>query len=552
MGLRLGSRPKEWTMASLIRRHALVALFALAVLGSLAMAAYQLAHRIPYAWDLFIWSESPFLTNILKIDAGLPVFTSPEQVNSFVYSPGLEYLTYALLKPIGRHLDIRYCRAVSVGFAALAALALMRCSILLRRQGLPGTQTPWFAPLSAALFFLVIYHNFTSDVPHPDNLYICHFAVTLMLTFEAILRPSLGRSALAVVFAGLAVLVKQTAAFSVIGVVTALVMVAPRRVRATSWLVPLGVVTAMAALACLWSMGQARFYTFEVLSSHGILKSRISWLIIDIFKDYRLVLFLLYGVALYCGLRSNNRTIKQLLLAHFTIGLFATTPAILAFLKPMGNWNNLTVIEVWAAVAFIPFVFTLLRTEAFETIGYAGSEPLDGFVRATIVVLAFCLVYFYIPPKDIPRQSHYEYCRKIEASVKQDLEAGKRVLVAHGTSFQLRNQSRQIPLDRSNSYLELYEAGKTGLTGTERRVRERYYDKIYLNSLWFSPNLDEIIRENYREVARIPAPVDRFTTSVPTPYLIKYGFQRLHRETPVYEARELPPVASGRSPSIKR
>ena len=218
----------------------------------------------------------------------------------------------------------------------------------------------------------------------------------------------------------------------------------------------------------------------------------------------------------------------------------------------MGNWNNLAVIEAWATVPFVPYLLMLLRNDAIEENGEIGSRSLDIFARATTVVLAFSLVYCYMPTKDSPRQVHYDYSRSIERSVAKDLKAGKRVLVAHGTSFLIRNKSRQIPLDRSNSFLELAVAGKTGMTGIERRIRERYYDKIYLNSVWYPPGINQVLLENYREVARIRAPVDRISASVWDPDMLKYGFQRLHIETPVFERREVPAIATGAPPSTKR
>ena len=534
------------------RGHLILALFGVAVSGCLGLAAWQMAGRVPYKWDLFIWSESPFLTDMLKIDAGQPVYTSPEQVNSFVYSPGLEYITYALLRPINRHLDIRYCRVVSIGFAVLASLAFARCSALLARESARQPQGRWFYPLSAAIFFLIIYHNFTSDVPHPDNLHICHLAVTMTLTFGAIRRPSAGRMALAVLFASSAVLLKQTAATSAVGVSVALVAFAPRKLGAASWLFPLAAAASLAALVGLWSIGRAKFYTFDVLSSHGIQKDRIPDLLRYLFEDYRSLPLGLSLAAILSGFRSRDQVLKKFLAAHLLIGLFEAAPAVLAFLKPMGNWNNLAVIEAWAAVPFVPLLLSLLRAETIEEDGRVGSGPVDGFARMTTVVLAFGLVYCYIPTKDRPQQAHYDYSRKIERSIAQDLKAGRRVLVAHGTEFLIRNRSRQIPLDRSNSFLELTVAGKGNLTGTEKRFREHYYDRIYLNSVWYPPELHLIMLANYREVARIPAPVDRSSTLQWGPHLIKYGFQNIHRETPVYEPRESPPVAAGASGAIGR
>src|SRR5258708_4131907 len=66
--------------------------------------------RIIFPWDLYFWSESPFMTNLMKMDHHLPIYTSPADGNSFVYSPGLEWITFALLKPFGLQLDVRFCR----------------------------------------------------------------------------------------------------------------------------------------------------------------------------------------------------------------------------------------------------------------------------------------------------------------------------------------------------------------------------------------------------------------------------------------------------------
>ena len=62
------------------------------------------------------------MTNMLKLDQHQPIFTSPADANSFIYSPGLEYICLVLLKPLGLHLDIRFCRAVNVGLGLLTGL----------------------------------------------------------------------------------------------------------------------------------------------------------------------------------------------------------------------------------------------------------------------------------------------------------------------------------------------------------------------------------------------------------------------------------------------
>src|SRR3546814_7800720 len=57
--------------------------------------------RVPFPCDVYNWAESPFMTNMLKLAPGQPLYGPPGELNSFVYSPGLPYLAYALLAPFG-------------------------------------------------------------------------------------------------------------------------------------------------------------------------------------------------------------------------------------------------------------------------------------------------------------------------------------------------------------------------------------------------------------------------------------------------------------------
>src|SRR5690606_29365380 len=86
------------------------------------LLAIQVMLRCLFPWDLYVWAESPFLTDMLKLEQGKPIYGPLADGNSFVYSPGLTYLTYAILKPFGLHLDIRFCRIVTVVIAVLASL----------------------------------------------------------------------------------------------------------------------------------------------------------------------------------------------------------------------------------------------------------------------------------------------------------------------------------------------------------------------------------------------------------------------------------------------
>ncbi len=498
-------------MIDFVRKQILVVIFGIVVFALLGMAASQMAARVPFRWDLFCWSESPFMTNLLKLDDGQPIYTSPEQANSFVYSPGLEYLTYALLKPFGRQLDIRYCRVVSIGFAIIASLAFMRSAILLSRAAFGSSEHRLFAPVAAALFFLVIYHNFTADVTHPDNLYIFHAAVTLWLTFEAIARPAAWRSVAAILFAAMGVYVKQMAGLSSIGVGLVLVATAPRKLRAAAWLLPLASAATASTLGCLWAMGWVKFYTYDVLVAHADhhgIRSKLPELLALLFQTYRALPLLLGGIAIVSGLRSRNRTVARFLIAYLVLGVIEVAPSVLAYLKPMGSWNNLTIIEVWATLPVVPLLLQLMRGDAFGPSPRRELAWLAGFSQASTLALALAFAFVYVPGKFKPEPGHYAHCQAIQDSVEQDLKSGKRVLVAHGAMFQILGGSRKVPLDRSNSILELFVAGKEYLTGTGDRIRAHYYDKIYVNSPFYSKEILATIQANYQNAGYIPGKWD--------------------------------------------
>src|SRR4051812_31629094 len=144
------------------------------VIVFVAMLVVETVVRIVFPWDLYLWAESPFLTNLMKLDHHLPVYSSPADGNSFVYSPGLEYLTFALLKPFGVELDIRYCRVIStllgVAAAAFGALTITRLAKTLT----PVAGKKLFFPVTWGVLWLVLAKNCMADIAHPDNLHALH------------------------------------------------------------------------------------------------------------------------------------------------------------------------------------------------------------------------------------------------------------------------------------------------------------------------------------------------------------------------------------------
>jgi hypothetical protein len=224
----------------------LVRFLACVVVTYLAWLAVVEMLRLPFPWDLFVWPESPFMTNMLKMDLGQPLFGPAADGNSFVYSPGLEYVTFALLKPLGLHLDIRYCRLVNVSSRVLAGVAgrSPRRAIKLLLENRFGK----FAWIGCGVAVLVIFRNFTADVTHPDNLVMLHTAGVFWLTLWAWREKRFGIAMLAMLFAGGGVFAKQILALAFLGPALVFARFNPWGWRKWLVLVLVGALSAVAAL----------------------------------------------------------------------------------------------------------------------------------------------------------------------------------------------------------------------------------------------------------------------------------------------------------------
>ncbi|HLY36628.1 MAG TPA: hypothetical protein VKU61_01240, partial [Candidatus Binatia bacterium] len=118
-----------------------------------------------------------------------------------------------------------------------------------------------------------------------------------------------------------------------------------------------------------------------------------------------------------------------------------------------------------------------------------------------------------------------------------DLRAGRRVLLAHGTTPLIWNGSREVPLDRGNTILELLYGKRMDLTAKmTERFQTRYYDRIYAMGNWYIWNIP-VIQQQYREVRRIARP-EILRVWPPFPY--RWGTTHVYEmmgEVVVYEPK---------------
>jgi hypothetical protein len=130
-----------------------IGIAALTVLAIALCGLYLVRNRavltLPY--DLGGWSESYFLTDIIKWNTGTPLYTAPDDSNSGTYTPGTSAVTYFLAKLVGKAQSIPTYRlllqlylAIAALFAGAAAWNLLRLSDPERFSRYPRLWLPFF------------------------------------------------------------------------------------------------------------------------------------------------------------------------------------------------------------------------------------------------------------------------------------------------------------------------------------------------------------------------------------------------------------------------
>lgn len=445
-----------------------------------AEAARLVYGRVRFPFDLYLWAESPFMTNMLKLWAGEPIYGPPELANSFVYPPGLELICHALLHPFGKDLDVRFCRAIVVALGVMAALLASSAALRLHRR-----ERSLLARASAALVaWLFIHGTLTSDVVHPDTLHMAHATACLVLSLRVIDQRS-ERAAIAVaILAGLGVLVKQTEAASLLGVLAIAGHVFGIRSKAFVKALLAGSLAAALSAGWLFSNPDARFQLFTLLSRHPIMWDRLPL----VWNPFQVILMTLAALSVIRLIRRGN---GRAVAAWAVLGGTCVLPNLLSFIKMMGGWNSFGLIDLWL---FIP-TWSLL---------VGGPRTLLGRVR---IPLVFALAAWLLRSvKHAPSDEYIEHFRTIEARISGDLASGKHVLVGQGAMMLIHAGVRVAPLDREGSMLEL-GAGRLGhLTGTARRFDAGAYDRVYLSTTWMGAEARAALERRYVQEGVIEPP----------------------------------------------
>jgi hypothetical protein len=497
-----------------------------------AILAVETVLRIKFPYDLYFWSESPFLTNLMKLDHHQPIYTSPSDANSFVYSPGLEYLCYAILKPFALELDIRFCRLVTVALGILAAgfgaLAVTRFSRSIR--SIPHPRVFFLA--TWGIIWLVLSKNFLADIDHPDNLHTFHAILIFWLCLVAIETKRFGVALLTMLLAGIGVFAKQTEAVSFLGPALAFAIFNPWGWRRWFLLVAVGTITVAVSLYVLWLPPDAKFWTFDLLRHQHIWPTKSYTMASDAIHMDRGFLLVLAIIAFPC-LWSARNPARRYLVVWTAVGAFCALPNILAYLKTMGMWNNLSISEIWMTMLVWPF-FAMLTDSLVTTKTAPGEDSAMPWVyralpaAVSVVIVLFLLLL--VPIKVPPRAGDYAFAHQLEDAVRADLKAGRKVLLSHSTEILIRAGVTNVPIDRANSVLELFAAQLDSKADIVSRINSHYYDRIYLMvGNWYKNDAFDAINREYVTNYVIPG----------SPYKprIIYGYGELMEDVPVLSPR---------------
>ncbi len=451
--------------------------------------------RISFPWDIYMWIESVFMTNMLKLHHGLPLYTAPADSNSTIYAPGLTYLSYAILKPLGLELDIVYGRIIVVLIGLGAVLVAAKIMLVLARILKENINSLFIYLVCCGISFLVIFQNITADVPHPDNLLIFHALAVFLLTWIAMHKNSFKIAILAMIFAGLGCFTKQTGALVFLGPLFLFIIYRIFRWPRLLILTGLGLFVVGLSLCFMWWPDYAFFYTYTLPSNNVIQYERI-------FKLGGVVFWgsiPLLGLLAFIYLWHAGGDKRKFLICWLMIGSVVLIPNAISYLKYWSQWNNLVIVKIWVLLITWPCLLALSEIFAEFCNKYHVNIKQKSVIYNILGLFFMLSILLPLYPKKIsPGSEHHAYANNIQRFLSRDIANGLNVLLDYGASYLIKANYKGVPIDRADSYLELYNANKNDMAEFSARVNEKLYDKWYLTIDYYPDHFFNELQRNYK------------------------------------------------------
>jgi hypothetical protein len=494
-----------------VGEHALNALLGLFVL-LLAVYFFWAGSSLFFPADVLLWSETPFVNDILKLRKGLPLYGSPADLDSFFYTPGSQLLTDLIARSVGLGLSIPAYRVIQLVYVTLAVLVSVRTTW--RLTSLAGIASPFPGTLVTALWAVILFlcatnalTNPFSHLLHNDSLGLLVSAVAFAVLVEYATTRRAWLLAVAAVLPALGFLVKQSLGiWAGLFCLHLLLFDHPRSWRRLL-LYAAGAGTAVAAAygICLALWGSNfHYWVVTSMQNHPVSPLRAFQHALDSWAY--LVAAVLGGAVLVMQGRSSAVLGPWIIV----LGLLATevyTSGIAWMLNHIGPGSLL------AGILFCSALLRLWPQRAARTDGDWSWRALvpAGSALAATALAANGLGLVRIPLPSVGAE-HARYVSAIESEF-----AGlpsERVLLDMGTWVYLKDQV--VMKDRAGAVGELGNNGVGDFSGLLTRIGERRYARIlmrdydspefsYDHFLWpRSSGIRAAVKANYRVVRVIP------------------------------------------------
>jgi hypothetical protein len=443
----------------------------------IATAAVALAVRVAHVALLatmpceVYWPEAPLLVNALKLDAHQPLYGPPELLDSYTYSPGIDLLHHALLRPLGAELALPAHRVVAL-LEEAAGIAVLTASV---RTHAPGVAV-------AIVLALAALANPLAPAAHADHALLLLFAVAAsLLVAEERWRRGAWWAALVLV-TPLAFAFKLSGAGLGAGLFAAFLL--ERRFRPALAVAASGAVALATIPLFDATLGRFSFYAIRVQASHPMEWGRAIALPLTAAG----VLAVAAAAALLLARRERTAAPPAARrLAVLTLAAFAAS--LPAFAKYAGRENNLALLVVGATAVLV--------------------VALRG--RAAAVLAALTLVVLVQPRlPDAPLAERADAVAdeaRVVDTLTSDRAAGRTTLLLVHAEAWIDAGHRDVPHDRAHSAIELFYGGHPEADLLFQRIAGGRYDTVVATTTELAPQpgplgrFDDRLRESLHDYA---------------------------------------------------
>ncbi len=510
----VGVLPSLW-YAARTRRDADPAVTSELLTAGVAVAlvgvfGYVVADAVRFHADILLWSESGFLADVLKLSVGYPLYSSPADLTSSIYTPGAPMLSGLLAGLLGRSTDVPTLRMIQVGYVVAAAVVgAWTAGRLLMVEDRPDRRVSLRV---AVLWVAVLVLVGANTITNPFTFLLHNDALSLLVSVVAyaclVGYAGSGHRRWLVAMAVIPAVgfwVKQSlgiwAPFFVV-----YLLVFDRRLRwpavAAFTLAAFGGIGAAVGLGWLLWGPNFRYWVVTVLGGHpfSVLRS-----ILHLLDAWVYLAALMVGAVVLVRSRLVGRLAGLWLVATGLLLVEAYTSGIAWMRNHMGPGSLLAAIWLLAAATRQP----ALLADGTAPAGLRWMRHGAAAVLALLVLNGFGAIRVptSVVPADVTR-----YAGAIEHQF-QGLPPD-RVLLDFGTW--LYAPEGIVMKDRAAAIGDAGYSETADVSGIMDRIRHQYYRKIlvrayhgrefaYDQGLWRHPSgIRDSLGRYYREVGEIP------------------------------------------------